>query len=92
MADEVQSILPESQTQTKETVVLGSELLGEGRFLKNEGAQAADKSVGNGHDQQEQIGVRRGKDMRSVPLPAIALEVTERGFLPGALGILAGGG
>jgi len=50
-------------------------------------ASGQGQSVSQGHDQHQAVGVVRGEDMRSLPLPTIALEVTETGFLPETEGI-----
>src|SRR5690349_24981372 len=71
--------------------MLVEEALGESAFLKGKRAQGDDEGVGNGQDQQKQVGMLRREDVAGLPLPTVRLEVAEGGFLPVAAGVEVGG-
>src|SRR5258708_250519 len=57
-------------------------------LVKDESAEGEGPGSGKGHDQQEAIGMVGLPDTRSLPLPAITLEVTNARFMPIAKGVI----
>src|SRR6266852_592038 len=57
-------------------------------LVKDESAQGEGPGSGEGHDQQEAVGMVGEPNTGRLPLPAITLKVTKTSFLPIAKGVI----